>query len=1088
MPVFTIQAPDGKTLTLEAPEGATQEQVIAAAVELYKPQYGVGETIARGLERGVTSTIRGAAQLLGAPSATVPTEEQDAISQMQGTPLGEQISSLATPGQIQQTDLQREAEFRMMAQQRPVAAYGAQIAGNLLDPINLVPLGGVRTLAQGARNIAIAGGAMGALEPVYEGDSRLMNIAGGAVVGGVLGGTIGGLISKYGREAVEQAGKELKDNRAVLLGGTGRITQDNVPLSPIAQELAEVAAPKNMELQDSIVPLLQQLEDSELATKLTNEIAGGDYRALFTDAPFRLTDIPASRFTAAFSADNPLREQNLAAYLKAGYKAEDPEQLLTRIVSANKGAIATELDTTPINIPADSAVNFLLNRKVQEIGGRDLINAYIPALQRGVDMINSIDELFLNGRAAGMTDAEIAAVFKKDFDEVKPILFSAIGNVSNIGRALAAAKAQKKVMGSTEEILKGLAKQGGQDLKDIYALRDAISTIKAAPATDFDKNKAIGKLITNTVKEPGWNDKFGEFVVNAFISGLATPAVNALSGIAKIGLVGMERAIQAVDPRSQVKIKEVLPSFRGLMDGVLESAFFAKEGFLRGSPLDAAMPEFRGAIGTQAGATKFEKYLGEVVRVPSRVSVGTDEFFKAIFRRMEYNAQAYRIASSGKYGDTETVYNTLRNIDTKDLNWRDNVLKAPDLAALPNATRAQLIDDVREFAKKATFQADLGKFGNRILAFRANHPEFAPVIPFIKTPINIMKDALSYTPLAVFAKNTPADVKTARVAIGMGITGALALQVAQEKVTGSYPKEADKRNAMIAAGIPEYSLKIGDTWYSYARIEPLATVMGTAVDGINAVNRYLADPKYDTKAAEKARNKLVVDVVGGITTNIASKTFLEGISGVLQAMHNPERYGGSFINSFAGLLVPSFIAAPARSADPYARVVTSFGEAVQNRVPDFGLGLPIPSRQELPIQSKLFGGARENPSYGLAAYTGLQTSPAARTVVQEEVARTKVDYDLPDKSLRGVELDGADQAKYQDLSSRYADMILPGIIASPGYQNAPDTLKKVILEKGLSKARQAATNLLLGEKLKDPEFRTQFIRARLEKKGLEMEE
>jgi hypothetical protein len=1088
MPTYTIQAFDGKLITLEAPEGATQEQVIAAAQQLYKPEYGVGETIARGLERGVTSSIRGAAQLLGGTPSTIPPEEQDLITQMQGTPLGEQVSSLATPGKIQQTDLQREAEFRAMAQQRPVAAYGSQIAGSLLDPINLVPLGTARTVAQGARNIAAAGAVMGALEPVYGDDSRLLNIAGGAAVGGVLGGAIGGLIQKYGREAVEAAGKELKDNRAVLLGGTGRITQDNVPLSPLAQEIADVTAAKNIELQDSIVPLLQQLEDSELAQKLTTEIAQGDYRNFFTTAPFRNANVPLSRLVSAFSADNPLRSQNIESYLKSGFKAEDPEQLLTRIVSSNKGAIATELDTTPINIPADSAVNFLLDRKVQEIGGRDLINAYIPALQRGVDLINSIDELFLNGRAAGMTDAEIAAVFKKDFDEVKPILFSAIGNVSNIGRALAAAKAQKKVLGSTEEILKGLGKEGGQDLKDIYALRDAISTIKAASDTDFNKNKAIGKLIKDTVKEPGWNDKFGEFVVNAFISGLATPAVNALSGIAKIGLVGMERAIQAVNPASQVKIKEVLPSFRGLLDGVLESAYFAKEGFLRGSPLDAAMPEFRGAIGTQAGATKFEKYLGEVVRVPSRVSVGTDEFFKAIFRRMEYNAQAYRIASSGKYGDTETVYNALRNIDTKDLNWRDNILKAPELASLPDAARAQLIDDVREFAKKATFQADLGKFGNRILAFRANHPEFAPVIPFIKTPINIMKDAISYTPLGFASKTMPTDVKIARTAIGMGITGALALQVAEGKVTGSYPKESDKRNAMIAAGIPEYSLRIGDRWYSYARIEPLATVMGTAVDGINAVNRYMADPKYDDKAVSKARTKLVVDVVGGITTNIASKTFLEGISGVLQAMHNPERYGGSFINSFAGLLVPSFVAAPARAADPYARVVTGFGEAVQARVPDFGLGLPIPSRQELPVQSKLFGGARENPSYGLAAFTGLQTSPAQRTLVQEEVARTKVDYDLPEKSLRGVELNGVDQAKYQDLSSRYADMILPGLISSQGYQNAPDTMKKVILEKGLSKARQAATNLLLGEKLKDPEFRTQYIRARLQKKGLEMEE
>ena len=376
MPVFTIQAPDGKTLTIEAPEGATQEQVISAAAELYKPQYGVGETIARGLERGVTSSIRGAAQLLGGTPSTIPPEEQDLITQMQGTPLGDQISSLATPGKIQQTDLQREAEFRAMAQQRPVAAYGSQIAGSILDPINLLPLGAARTAAQGARNFAIAGSAMGALEPVYGDDSRLLNIAGGAVVGGALGGTIGALIQKYGKEAVTAAGKELKDNRAVLLGGSGKITQDNVPLSSIAQEIADVTAAKNIELQDSIVPLLQQLEDSELAQKLTTEIAGGDYRALFTDAPFRLTDIPASRFTAAFSADNPLREQNLAAYLKAGYKAEDPEQLLTRIVAANKGAIATELDTTPLNIPADSAVNFLLNRKVQELGGRDLINAY----------------------------------------------------------------------------------------------------------------------------------------------------------------------------------------------------------------------------------------------------------------------------------------------------------------------------------------------------------------------------------------------------------------------------------------------------------------------------------------------------------------------------------------------------------------------------------------------------------------------------------------------------------------------------------------------------------------------------------------
>ena len=1084
MPTYTIQAFDGRIITLEAPEGATQEQVIAAAQQLYQPQYGVGETIARGLERGVTSTIRGAAQLLGAPSATVPTEEQDAISQMQGTPLGEQISSLATPGQIQKTDLQREAEFRAMAEQRPVAAYGSMIAGNIVDPINLVPLGGVRTVAQGARNIAAAGGVMGALEPVYGDDSRLLNIAGGAVLGGALGAGVGGLIQKYGKEAVEAAGKELKDNRAVLLGGSGRITQDTVPLSPLAQEIADVTAPKNMELQDSIVPLLQQLEDSELAQKLTTEVAQGDYRSFFTDAPFRLTDVPLSRFTAAFSADNPLRLQNLDAYLKAGYKAEDPEQLLTRIVAANKGAIATELDTTPIDIPADSAVNFLLNRKVQELGGRDLINAYIPALQRGVDLINSIDELFLNGRAAGMTDAEIAAVFKKDFDEVKPILFSAIGNVSNIGRALAAAKAQKKVLGSTEEILKGLTKNGGKELSDVFALRDAVTQLKAAPGTSFNKNEALANLTKEAVKQPGWADKFGEFVVNSYISGLATTAVNAASGIAKVGLLGTERILQAVNPASKVKIGEVLPAFRGMMDGVLESAYFAKEGFLRGSPLDAAMPEIRGAIGAQEGATKAEKILGQVVRVPSRLSVGVDEFFKAIFRKMEFNAQAYRIASSGKYGDSEAVYNALRKIDTKTTDWKDNILRAPELAGLPDSARVKLVEDIRNFAKQATFQADLGSFGNKILALRAAHPWVAPVVPFVKTPINIMKDALSYTPLGVFSKNTPTDVKVARTAIGMGITAALAQQVAEETVTGSYPTDAAKRNAMIAAGIPEYSIRIGDRWYSYARVEPLATIMGSAVDGINAVRDYVDRPSYETKKEKD----LVVNVVAGVTKNIASKTFLEGISGVLQALHDPERYGGSFVNSFAGLLVPSFVGAIARTQDPYSRVVTNFGEAVQARVPDLGLGLPIPARTDLPVQSKLFGGARENPAYGLAAFTGLQSAPAVRNAVQEEVARTKVDYNLPSKTLRGVELEGQDIGKYQEVSSYYSDMTLNNIIQNPNYQAASDKMKKVMLERGLRQARSYATRIMLQDKLQDPDFRTKFVRARLEKKGLEMEE
>jgi hypothetical protein len=287
---------------------------------------------------------------------------------------------------------------------------------------------------------------------------------------------------------------------------------------------------------------------------------------------------------------------------------------------------------------------------------------------------------------------------------------------------------------------------------------------------------------------------------------------------------------------------------------------------------------------------------------------------------------------------------------------------------------------------------------------------------------------------------------------------------------------------MIAAGLPEYSIKIGDTWYSYARVEPLATIMGSTADGITAVRNYYTKNPMDRKIKD-----LTLDVIGGITKNIASKTFLEGISGVLQAIHDPARYGGSFINSFAGLLVPSFVAAPARAQDPNMRVVTNFGEAVQNRIPNFNLGTGIPGRQELPVQSMIYGGQRPNPSYGAAAFTGIQTAPAIQNEIQKEAARIKVDYNLPSKTLKGVELEGKDQANYQALSSQYADMILPSVVSSAGYKNSPDSLKKIIFEKAMQKARSAATDILFGEKMNDPEFQRQYIYNKLKQKGIEEE-
>jgi hypothetical protein len=974
------------------------------------------------------------------------------------------------------TDTAEESLRRQMEAENPVAGVLGTLAGGLVNPSSLLPgavfFKGAKGLIAGG---AVAGGISGALQPKYEEEDlgRLatagLGIAGGAAIAGAL---VGG-----GRGLAKIFNKLTNKIEEVQVNKIDTETQVVIP---------EESVPPTTNLQESVVPWIKSIEDAETRAELGTQIANGDYRTFFTEAPFRFTETPDFRYSDAFNPDNPLRQENIDSFIKAGQsRLGQSEDALKELVSAYAPQLRSELGlTTEFKaFTPEQAAEFMRMRGLEEVAPAEILRAFTPIVEDSWKKFNTISELMQIGRSEGLSPAELTAMFKADIEAIKPFLTSPLGSARNAGKALQAQKQIKKSLGglSPAQVRKYLeSNQGKTETESLMDLMDAVRQIKDAPGSSFDKEIAIRALTRDALKQPRWNDKFGEYVVNSYISGLATPFVNAASGIAKLGLLSVERVLQAVNPASKVKLGEVIPAFRGMMDGMLEGAYFAKEGFLRGSPLDTSMPEIRGAIGMQEGASRAEQLIGKGVRIPGKIGVATDEFFKAIFRKMEYNAQAYRLASSGKYGDQDAVYNALRNVNTKSANWRDQVLEVPGLAGLPDGIRAKFIQEVGDFAKSATFQADLGKFGNNILRFRSQHPELAWVVPFVKTPINIMKDALSYTPLGIFSKNTPNDVKIARVAIGTGIAVGISQLVGSGEITGSYPKDAAKRNAMIAAGIPEYSMRIGDTWYSYARLEPVATIMGSTVDGINAVKNYTDKNPYDRKAKD-----LVLDVVGGITKNIASKTFLEGISGVLQAIHDPERYGGSFVNSFAGLVVPSFVAAPARSADPYQRVVTGFGEAVQNRIPDFGLGLPIPARQELPVQSMLFGGERRNPAAGQAAFTGIQTAPAVQTEVQREVARVKVDYDLPGKKLKGVELEGADQARYQAISSQYADPMLENMIASPVYQNASDPMKKILLEKALQRSRKIATNLMFAEKRQDPEFVQQYIRAKLKKKGIE---
>src|SRR3546814_2542190 len=72
------------------------------------------------------------------------------------------------------------------------------------------------------------------------------------------------------------------------------------------------------------------------------------------------------------------------------------------------------------------------------------------------------------------------------------------------------------------------------------------------------------------------------------------------------------------------------------------------------------------------------------------------------------------------------------------------------------------------------------------------------------------------------------DLAIAKVMVGSGVGATIAELAAKGIVSGSAPSADNQRRLMLANGWQPYSIKIGDQYYSYRRLDPFAMPFGTA--------------------------------------------------------------------------------------------------------------------------------------------------------------------------------------------------------------------------------------------------------------------
>jgi hypothetical protein len=548
----------------------------------------------------------------------------------------------------------------------------------------------------------------------------------------------------------------------------------------------------------------------------------------------------------------------------------------------------------------------------------------------------------------------------------------------------------------------------------------------------IDDPAILNKFTRDAYKVTLW-DKIRELWINSLLSGPRTHATNILSNLItavwQVPETAVASTIGSFHGGDKVRAREATARLIGVIEGAKEGMGKAIVAFKTGEPTDAASKIEqirRKAIG---GMT------GEIVRIPTRALLAEDEFFKTLNYRSEINAQAVRIAiNQGKSG-------------------QDLAERIAELRAKPPPSMQQR---AHEFALYQTFQNQLGPIGRTTMRMRDSIPGIYLILPFIRTPANLIKYAAERTPFGLLMRpvrenlsgkhgNIARDTQIARLALGSGIAMVVASWALQGILTGSGPDDPDEKKTWLVNNQP-YSIKIGDTWYSYQRLDPFGMIIGVTADLVS----------LGEAVARADAEKVGTMVVGSISENLLDKTWLSGLSDLIEAIQDPDRYGEYYLRRMAGTIIPNLSAQVAQMVDPVMREARSVVDNIKTRIP--GAGRSLPPRRDI------FGEPiRREGSFGPDLLSPIYIKTDSKDPVAK--AMTEVGYTpgMPSRRINRHELTPQQYSEYSELAGKEAHRRLLPIINNRGWQSIKPDDKIDWIKKAFDESRDRARRIMKGK-------------------------
>tara|TARA_R110002050_G_scaffold113963_3_gene229183 strand:+ start:282 stop:2984 length:2703 start_codon:yes stop_codon:yes gene_type:complete len=673
---------------------------------------------------------------------------------------------------------------------------------------------------------------------------------------------------------------------------------------------------------------------------------------------------------------------------------------------------------------------------------------------------------------AGEGDVNFQLKFRQAISSHVGIQQAVAGMAADSGRALNAWRIPVGAdMGQGSSIYRtqlqtAVDKYGGE--KAISKLADVILDSKDLTQVTARLEKAHFANSTDLVLE---------YWINSLLSSPATHVVNMSSNLLVSGLAVPERFLAATFGKifrtdEGIEYGEAVAQMYGHAAGMRDGFRLAYKSLKTGETSDPAMKyearkynafsaenidHMGGALfDIKAGSSvaKGVDFFGDwVIRLPSKFLGAEDEFFKSVGYRMELNSLAYRTAKG-------------EGLEGAEFGARVREL-------IENPTEEIHLGAV-DASKYQTFTNDLGDSGKAAQKFINNFPPAKIILPFVRTPTNIIKYTAHRTP---FNKQMWADVQAGGVkrdvALARMSMGSSALFMGYEmalsgKITGRGPANKEHRDALRLTGWQPYSyVDTEGKYYSFNRLDPVGMFLGLAADTAEVIQ--YGD---DLDSMEYA-----MAAISAVASNVQNKSYMEGISNFVKAADDMERFGPAYVERLVASFTPatSLVGQIERTIDPTINEVNSIYDKIASRTPYLSADLP-PRRNIFGKPIILQGGLGWD--FVSPVYTSKsENDPVADEIVRQEAGvrmhrrfygtgKFRTEY-TPEEYDRLVVLTGQE---IKDTKGPYKGLnlhdTLAAVINSPMYldkrmTDGPDGSRAALITNVINKFKQAAIKKLL---------------------------